>query len=95
MNWLPLLFVVLGPLLGLALGKIAAEELVYAKRYLRFASWILSSAGFVLMIWLGIATFVDGFTISLYLVMISILFLDGLCLGTLFFYRRWGHEAKD
>ncbi len=95
MIWLPLLFIVLGPLLGLLLGKIAAEELADAKRYLRFASWILSGVGLVLMIWLGVASFVQGFNISLYLIMISILFLDSLCFGILFYYWRWNNEAKE
>ncbi len=95
MIWLSLIFVVLGPLLGLAIAKIAAEELKDAERYLRFASWILSGVGLILMIWLGVAAVVRGFNISLYLIMISILFLDGLCFGILFYQRRWNNETKE
>lgn len=95
MMWLPIVFVVLGPLLGFLLGKIAAEELRSAERYLRLSCWILSGVGLVLMVWLGVAAFVRGFNISLYLIMISILFLDGLCFGILFYQRRWNNETKE
>jgi len=95
MLWLPLVFVVLGPLFGLALGKIAAEELRDAERYLRLCSWILSGAILILLVWLVVVAFLHGFNLSLYLITLSLLFLDGLCLGAIYYYRRGGHEKKD
>ncbi len=92
---LSLIVVVLGPLLGLLLGKIAAEELLSAERYLRLCCWILSGAILVLGVWLAVIALIRGLDVSLYLITTSLLFLDGLCVGTLYYYHRWGHETKD
>ena len=95
MIWLSLVFVVLGPLLGLALAKIATEELKDAERYLRFASWILWAVILIFAVLFIIAAFSRGFDVSLYLITISLLFLEGLCLGILFYHRRWNNETKE
>jgi len=80
---IPFIIILLGPVLGLLLGKIASEELVLARSYLTYLLWFL---GVVVLI-SGMLAFLR---LSSVLVLAVALFFTGVCWGILFYQRRWG-----
>lgn len=77
-----LFIVLLGPPCGLLLGKIAAEEISAAKKYLVYLTWVL---GFMAVVFLGLFFYDSRFAP----VLAVDLFLVGVVLGVWYYdYRK-------
>ncbi|MBI2103263.1 hypothetical protein HYT55_05455 [Candidatus Woesearchaeota archaeon] len=75
--------VLCSPLLGMLLGKIAVEEIAFAKKFLVSLLWVLGVSAVLLVpaLWMS----------SAFLFLLAVdLFLFGLCSGILFYEHRWG-----
>ena len=74
--------VLCSPLFGMLLGKIAVEEIAYAKKYLVSLLWVLGAFAVLLVPALGMSS-------AFQLLLAVDLFLFGLCGGILFYEHRW------
>lgn len=84
LSLLLVVFVVLcGPFLGLLLGKIAAEEIASARKYLVSLIWFFGVIGvsLIFFLWLDFQL--------IFLLAVDFL-LIGLCTGVLLYDRWWG-----